>query len=217
MKYSAICFDLDGVIVNSELLHEAAFRSTLKHYNLSLSEDDYKTYFAGKTDKQGFIDYLSSLQVTLPLTDLLTLKGQLFASLAPEELSYYESVPNLVKNLAGTTTLALVTGSSPEETEIALKGQNLSKYFSVVITARDITYSKPNPEGYLLAATQLGNSIAPATCIAVEDSPSGVRAAKAAGMYCIAVTNTHTAEMLQMADVVTSQLKLSTFTKLLSV
>lgn len=58
MKYLAICFDLDGVIINSEPLHEAAFREALAKYDLPLSAANYLTYFAGKTDKQGFIDYL---------------------------------------------------------------------------------------------------------------------------------------------------------------
>jgi len=215
MKYSAICFDLDGVIINSEPLHEAAFRSVLLEYDLLLSANDYKNYFAGKTDEHGFEDYLSSKQANIPLPDLLTRKQLAYASLAPSKLTYYKGLPSLVRALSKIAPLALVTGSSAEETKIALSTHSLVQYFSAVVTAGDIKHSKPSPEGYLLAASKLAGFIEPTACIAIEDSPSGVQAAKQAGMYCVAITNTHTHDTLSMADAIVSRLNLHTFQQLI--
>lgn len=216
MKYTAICFDLDGVIIDSEPLHEVAFRKTLSHYSLPLPSSDYMQYFAGKSDYQGFADYLSSLRIELPLQELLILKQQNYIALAPNELTYYEGMPLLIQSLASAATLALVTGSSREETNLALQKHHLHTYFTAIVTADDITNSKPSPEGYLLAAKRLGDSIAPNNCIAVEDSPSGVQAAKQAGMYCVAITTTHSADELQAADTVVDKLTVDSLSPLLS-
>lgn len=102
------------------------------------------------------------------------------------------------------TALALVTGSNNAEATAALAATSLSNVFSTIVCAEDITHGKPHPEGYLLAAERLG--VAPHDCIAIEDSPSGCRAAKAAGMTCIAITNTHSATELTDADYITDQL-----------
>ncbi len=215
MPYAAVCFDLDGVICNSEAVHEAAFQSALHHYGLSLTPRQYKDYFAGKTDEQGFVDYAASLRVVLPVTRLLELKHDAFTYLAPHKLKYYPKLPRIIKNLANTVPLALVTGSSAEEAAIALSQHGLGPYFSVIITAHDTTWGKPDPEGYMLAAKRLGG-IRPKDCLAIEDSPSGVLAAQSAGMFCVAVTTTHSAKELAMADAVESQLTLETLNRLMA-
>ena len=113
MKYAAVCFDLDGVIVDSESLHQAAFKAALNNYQLPLTARDYTAYFAGKTDQQGFNDYLSYMQAPINITDLLAIKQQAFKSFATDKLTYYKGVVTLIKHLAKVAPLALVTGSSP--------------------------------------------------------------------------------------------------------
>jgi len=68
----------------------------------------------------------------------------------------------------------------------------------VFVTAGDVERGKPDPEGYLLAASRLG--VAPADCVVVEDSPPGVAAGRAAGMRVIAVLTTYPAAALTGAD-----------------
>ncbi len=74
----------------------------------------------------------------------------------------------------------------------------------VLITADDVEFGKPHPEGYLMAATALG--VSPTSCVVVEDSPAGVAAGRAAGAMVVAVTTTHPADLLRDADVVVSDL-----------
>lgn len=105
--------------------------------------------------------------------------------------------------------LALVTGSLRVEAEIALKACGIGDCFDVVIAAEDVGLGKPNPEGYLKAIDLL--NVSPEESIIVEDSPSGIKAAKAAGIDCIAVTNTHARNELSDATSVVDSLSLSSF------
>jgi len=74
-----------------------------------------------------------------------------------------------------------------------------------MIADKDVSRGKPDPEGFLLAAERLG--VSPADCVVIEDAVAGVRAARDAGMKCIAVTNTHPAEKLTEADKIVDSLE----------
>jgi sugar-phosphatase len=74
----------------------------------------------------------------------------------------------------------------------------------VLVTAEDVPRGKPAPDGYLLAARELG--VSPAGCVVVEDSPAGVAAGQASGALVVAVTTTHPADALDAADLVVAGL-----------
>lgn len=206
MSHQAVLFDMDGVIVDSEPLHVAAFQAILKGYGHDLSNDQYKEHFAGRTDEAGLKQYFDFIGETVELPVIMDKKAKAYLELAADELKPYPGVIEFIQDLAKRDMrLALVTGSLKSEAEITLKAFNLTDYFSAVIAAEDIEHSKPNPEGYLKGAKALG--ISPADCIVIEDAPKGVQAAKAAGIYCVAVTNTHTAEESAGATRIVDQLK----------
>ena len=213
MKYTAICFDLDGVIIDSESLHRAAFQSTLSNYGHALPDGDYEKYFAGKTDAQGFESYFAANKLRIPGSNLVATKNHIYTKLAPDELTAYAGVPELIKALHTEIPLALVTGSGLNETKLALASCGIDDCFETIVTADDVSTGKPDPEGYLLAASRVNGFTLPTNCIAVEDSPSGITAAKSAGMYCIAITTTHSAEQLQEADSIVDHLSFDMFTK----
>lgn len=98
-----------------------------------------------------------------------------------------------------------MTGSLRAEAEVTLKAFELSNSFRVIVVAEDISQSKPSSEGYLKGAMMLG--VAPVDCIVIEDAPSGITAAVAAGMRCLAVTTTHPKEELQKATAAVDQLR----------
>jgi HAD superfamily hydrolase (TIGR01509 family) len=206
MGYKAILFDMDGVIVDSEPLHVAAFQATLQQYGRALSEDQYLQHFAGRTDEAGFQRYFDFIGETVELPVIMDQKAKAYLALAADQLMPYPGVIEVIRKLAEQQTpLALVTGSLRTEAEVTLKTFEITDYFSTIVAAEDTRHGKPNPEGYLKAAETLG--IDPVECIVVEDSPSGVAAAKAAGMKCLAITNTHTAEALQEATSIVAQLR----------
>ncbi len=209
MKYEAVLFDMDGVILDSEPLHAAAFQATLGRHGHELSQEDYKEHFAGKTDEAGFEAYFKCINEAIDLPMIMDEKTKKYLELASDQLVPYPGVVQLIRDLANHVPLALVTGSLRMEADVALKAFGITDRFKVIVAAGDISQSKPNPEGYIKAMAELKAS--PDQCVIVEDSPSGIQAARAAGVDSIAVTNTHAAEELRDATYVVDQLNLEMF------
>jgi HAD superfamily hydrolase (TIGR01509 family) len=101
---------------------------------------------------------------------------------------------------------ALALASSGDRVKVAfgMQALGLDGTFETVVCGNDVTHSKPDPEIYLLTAQRLG--ILPTGCVAIEDAPAGVEAAKRAGMRCIAVTNSVAREQLLQADLIVASL-----------
>ena len=203
MSFEAVFFDMDGTIVDTESSHGEAFRTALRPYGHRLTDRQYQKYFTGKTDLAGLKGYLESVG-GVAATDLETMLAQKIAiylrRLAAGKLVTYPGAIKLVEHLSSRepkVPLALVTGSLRGETDMTLEALALTDCFSAVVTIGDIEHPKPHPEGYLLAASMLG--VDPANCVGIEDTPNGIRAVRAAGMRCLAVTSTHPASALHEA------------------
>lgn len=195
--------------LDSEPIHFAAFEVTLKRHNKSISHDEYLEYFAGYTDKEGFERYFYSIGESVDLGGIIDEKINAYLKLAENQLVAYPGIVELIEQLSRQVPLALVTGSLKSEVTIALKTLGLETCFSVQVCAEDVKNGKPSREGYLKALAALG---LPANeCVIVEDSPSGVLAAKNAGIDCIAVTTTHTSEELSAATKIVNSLALANF------
>lgn len=207
--FKAILFDLDGVIIDSEPIHEAAFQLTLKQYGHSLTANDYKEHYAGRTDSAGLEQYFKFVNEEHDLSVIANEKSKAYLELAASQLVPYEGMTNIIRELAAKYPLGLVTGSLRLEAEIAMQACDIQRFFTVVVTAEDVLHGKPDPEGYLLGAHKLG--VSPAECLVIEDAPSGLIAANAAGMQSIAITNTHRSDELTLATKVVQQLSLSDF------
>ncbi|MBC8034685.1 MAG: HAD family phosphatase, partial [Chitinophagaceae bacterium] len=96
--------------------------------------------------------------------------------------------------------MGLATSSRKEKMTMVMKETGLLSYFDVIVTGDEVLNGKPAPDIFLKAAERLG--VAPPECLVFEDAVSGVRAAKNAGMQCIAITTTHSADVLQEADLI---------------
>jgi beta-phosphoglucomutase len=211
MKYAAILFDLDGVIVDSEMQHYQAFKSTFSEYGIALSKQQFKDSFIGKTDKASFIDFFGeSKSPPIELNELMTKKSRYYARLIQENVPAYPDAITCITALkAQQQLMGLVTGSLMQEVKALLEGLDLATMFTVIITAEDVIDSKPSPEGYLKAAKVL--SVSPENCLVVEDAPKGVSAARSANMHCLAVTHTYPAAMLDGATAIVDQLRITDF------
>jgi HAD superfamily hydrolase (TIGR01509 family) len=115
-------------------------------------------------------------------------------------------VPELVDGLRGRgLKLAVASSSRTAWVETALEKLGLGQVFTVVVTGDMVRHSKPDPQIYLLAAERL--NVAPGRCLAIEDAPKGVQAARAAGMKVVGVKTGYTAHLtLEGADVVLESL-----------
>ncbi len=194
----AVLFDMDGVIVDSEPQHIQAFQKTLASHGHTLDHENYQTYFAGKTDQKGLEDFLQTHTDSTPIEDLLAEKTGHFLDIAENDITPYAGIIDVIQGLRKKgIKLALVTGSVRQEVEVILSALNIRDAFDVIITADDVRTGKPDPEGYTKAVAAIGYD--PEQCVIIEDSPSGVNAAVAAGIRCIAITTTHNEHDLSTA------------------
>ncbi len=200
MKYS-ILFDYNGVIANDEHLQFLAFKNIIKNLGLDLSQNLYDKHFLGKTDYEGFLSLANSPVISFPQNSIDALvreKTKLYQKLSGKADILYPGVESILSSLSKVFKLAIITGSSKEELFPVLERNELTQYFQKIITADDITKSKPDPEGYLKGLSLLGTSADKA--LVIEDSPSGIKAAKSAGIKCIAVLHTTPRNKLAGAD-----------------
>lgn len=198
-------FDMNGVIVDDEHLHEQATKFTLKNHGHICTSADYKKYFAGRTRDAGMKQFGLAYDATYNYIQLAEEKDAAYQLLAKEGVRPVQHVVDYIGHLnAIGARMAVVTGAPRKEAKHFLELFDIADNFSQIITGEDITLSKPHPEGYLKAAAML--QVPPEACVVVEDAPNGVRAAKRAGMRCIAVTTSHSEAELQEADWVVGQL-----------
>lgn len=197
-KYKAVIFDMNGVIINDEHIHEMAFRETVSPYNIDLDHQAYIDYCAGKTDREGYEEIAAKFSVSLPLDDLLKQKSQMYLELFPANKKSYPGAIELIHSLAKEYTLALTSSSSRDEVDLITREFGINNEFKITVSGSDVKKGKPDPEPYLITADRLG--FKPSECVVIEDSRSGVISAKAAGMYVVAITTTHKSGQLEMAD-----------------
>lgn len=199
---SAVLFDYNGVIVGDEHLQYQAMRDVLAKYGGVLTQEMYDKLLLGRPDKAGF----ESLQDIFPqlqsksVSDLVQEKVATYRRILAAESIVFPAIKPLLDALQTKYSLGVVTGSLASEVLPVLEGADLLGYFECVITADQIVHGKPSPEGYLMGADAL--AIEPKNIVVIEDTPSGVAAAKAAGMKCIALEHSVSADQLEQADIV---------------
>ena len=209
-----VIFDFDGVITDSEILHFRAFNAVLAQYSFQLTKQEYYKKYLGMSDADCYRTLITEgrLPIEEPqINSLVQQKTRVFEQLARTEGKIIEGVREFLDMLSGAKVpTAICSGALRAEIELILEEARLRHYFDVVVSAEEVKHGKPDPEGFLLALQKLnalwGEPIAPEGCLVVEDSHWGLKAARAARMHTIAVTNTYDAAQLQQADKVVHRL-----------
>lgn len=197
----AVIFDNDGVLVDSEPLHHLAETQTLAQFNIDFTEEDFKKYVG-----IGWHKMLSDWIVTYNLpTTTEKLREIHERNLINAFEKYVEQTPNVEKFIIALKNknykLGVASSSSRVLVETGLRKTRLLHYFDLVVCSDNVKNTKPDPEIYLLTADRLG--ISPEKCFVIEDSSTGVKAAKAAGMQCGGYQNPNSGNQdLSRADVI---------------
>lgn len=212
----AVIFDFNGIIVNDEPIHFRLFQKVLGEEGIALTEEDYYARYLGFDDRGAFIagyrDHRRDLSEA-KLAELVDRKAVYYQEAIRNHVEIFPGVKPLVASLAQTLPLAVASGALRHEIETILSTITLRSHFDAVVSAEDVTAGKPEPEIFIkaLAALNTGlehrNVIAAADCLVIEDSKEGVRGARRAGMKCLAVTNSHAAELLGEATAVVNSLE----------
>lgn len=192
----AVLFDMDGVLISSI---EADERSWLRWAKLHGME---ATFSIHSTHGRRTIDTIRALRPDLDLAIELE-RMEDFDAEDTAGLTVYPGVRELLTALS-LTQWSIVTSASERVMRHRLGALNLPVPPKIV-TSESVSLGKPNPEPYQLGASQLG--LLPADCLVMEDSPSGIRAAKTAGCFVIAVASSHAPEELKEADWIVASLE----------
>lgn len=200
-QISAVIFDLDGLLVDSEPLQIHAWREYLaRHEAVLTSEMLAEMYGLRLTDSSEVLVRMLNLPVTAQ--EVARDRDALFLELVPGNIEPRPGAREIVTALHQRgVPIALATSGHRRYADLALESAAIPRLFDVEITGELVQRGKPDPETFLKAAEGLG--IAPELCLVLEDSPNGVKAAKHAGMTCIAIPNDDTEGFdLTMADAV---------------
>lgn len=211
----AVIFDFDGVIADTEPLHFHGLRRTLKEIQIDLAEDDYYANYLGFDDRGCILEALRVNQRPASpslVESLMAKKAAAYLASINDHLVIFPGVREFVEEAAATCPIAVASGARRVEIELVLEQIGLRKSFCHITSAEDVTYGKPNPEPFLHALAGLNRRhatapLSPASCLVIEDSRPGIRAAKSAGMKVLAVTNTHIAQDLHEADAISHSLQ----------
>lgn len=207
MTLKAVLFDFNGVIINDEPLHQQLIDQILIEENLRPKPGEYRQVCLGRSDRACLTDLLTRRGRVVSETHLLQLikrKAQAYQQeLEKLELRLYPGLEDLIFQMRSRDLkLAVVSGAIRSEVELVLNRATLAEYFPVIVAGDDITTSKPEPDGYLLAVERLNQqycdlNLQPSECLAIEDTLAGIQAAKRAGIQVVGVANTYPFHMLQ--------------------
>lgn len=189
MDIKAVIFDLDGVLVTTDELHFAAWKALAEELGIN-------GFTKADNARQRGVSRMASLEVVLEKTDrkfsdkekaeLAEKKNDMYVK-SLSRLSRADVLPGVFRFIEYIKSKGIkaAVGSASKNTPLILEKTELADKFDAVSCGLDTTRSKPDPEVFLIAAEKLG--IEPKDCAVVEDSDAGVEAAKAGGMYAIAV------------------------------
>lgn len=208
MTLKAVLFDFNGVIIKDEAIHQRLIEEILLQENLRPSAEEYREVCLGRSDRVCLAELLKRRGRFVSesyLTQLITRKAQSYQRQLEtlETLPIYPGLDDVIfKIRAAGLLMGVVSGALRCEVELVLNRAGIAQHFALIVAGDDITASKPEPDGYLLAVEQFNqkypNLNAQASeCLAIEDTPAGITAAKRAGMQVVGVANTYPFHMLQ--------------------
>lgn len=199
-----IVFDCDGVLVDSESLAWTAISAAMQHFGVTVTETDRENLVGHPFEYE--YEYFSRTADLPPIESVgAAISDEMFA-LFERHLEAFEDAKDTLEVLARRgVALAVASTSARDRLDVSLRSTGLADFFSVSVAGDEVPAVKPAPDLFLRAAELLG--VAPETCTAVEDSPVGIAAAKAAGMRVVAVDRGDFApEELAEADVLVPRL-----------
>jgi beta-phosphoglucomutase len=196
---TAFIFDMDGTIADTTYIDFLAWQKIFEELKVTFPYEDYIRLLGAKSSD------IIRLYRDLPEEELekaLDKKLLIFSALSEDfglcTVPFAKSF--LQKAREADLLTGLATGSRPEKCHMILDRLHLRSFFDRIVTAEDIKNSKPDPEIFLKCAEAMG--VEPANCLVFEDAENGVKAAKNAGMRCVAISTTTNTGRLKEADLI---------------
>lgn len=193
---------MDGVIVDTEPVHSYAYFQHFAELNIDVSKDMFTT-FMGNSTRNTFQKLKNLFPIEQEVEDLIQRKRTIFNDAFDNKKDLYliEGVEKLIQDLHSNGMQLILASSAAKVTiDRVFKRFNLHQYFTHIVSGEDFPNSKPDPAIFEYAASL---SVAPKeNCIIIEDSTNGVKAAKAAGIFCVGYNSVNSKlQDISMADV----------------
>jgi len=198
----ATLLDFDGVLVDSEPVHLAAFNDVLARHGVAITEAEYGKRYLSLDDAGVFRAVLSRGGRTLREDEVRTLvaaKAPRFMERFEEAFRPFPGAADLIARRAARGPVGIVSGALESEIEFALKKMDVRKSVAFIVSAEKTLASKPDPASFLLGVSELQRIGHQGGAVAVEDSIGGVTAAKRAGLRCIGVSHSYSRDDLLLA------------------
>ncbi len=204
---SAIIFDLDGLLVDSEPCWDQVRQKVAAEYGQTWNQADQRQVMGVSTDF--WADYMiRRLSLAMSQPEVIERVVGEMLSIYHDHIPYLPGAIQAVHLAASLYPTALASGSERSLIEVVVHDAAMLGMFQAVVCTDDLPHGKPAPDVYLEAARQL--DVNPELCVCVEDSPKGILAGKAAGMIVIAVPDMRFSpdrEVVQQADVILKSLE----------
>jgi HAD superfamily hydrolase (TIGR01509 family) len=182
-RFGAVLFDMDGLLIDSEPLWAEAEAELLERHGDHLTAEDRTA-----THGRAMADSAKVYAARLPGTTAAELEAELFELMRRRYQAgapLHRGAGELVRGLVGKVRLGVATSTTAPLVEVALQGVGLLDAFEIVVSGADLGRGKPDPAVFIEGCRRLGTD--PHHAVAFEDSPVGVMAAHAAGMYVVGV------------------------------
>ena len=208
----ATIFDFNGVLVDDESVHLAAFRDVLSPLGVTFDDHAYEEKYLGFDDAGAFRAILQDAGRSpsdAEVRALIEAKKPVYMSRIADSLVVFAGAREIVQRRAARSVVGIVSGALRAEIEHCLAVMGVRDAVSFIVSAEDTKRSKPDPEGYVLGIAALAATHGHAAdAVVIEDSLAGVAAAKSAKLRCAAVTHSYSAARLRSAgaDVVAASL-----------
>ena len=211
-----IVFDFDGVIADTEKSHFEMFRQSLLNEGIELTWPEYCEKYLGYSDIECFKQVLTDKgrqYDSETIERIFQRKKVLFARFIEQNSLIIPGVRRLLEELRSENIIcSICSGALTEEIEFILNKERLRDFFAFIVSADDVSQSKPDPEGYRLCLDRINAAdtgrmkVLAGQCVVIEDSIWGIQAAHAADMRCLAVGTSYPVEKLREAEMVVNNL-----------
>jgi HAD superfamily hydrolase (TIGR01509 family) len=202
MTVAAVVFDLDGVLVDSEQVWDAARRDVVAARG-GTWRDEATRDMLGMSAPEWSRYVVERLGVDLTPEEVNAAVVEAMLGEYEERLPLLPGAREAVERMAGRWPLGLASSSNRPVIDLVLDRMGVTDRFAATVSSEEVARGKPAPDVYVEAARRLG--VDPAACAAIEDSENGIRAAHAAGMRVLAIPNPHfqpAADALALANLI---------------